>query len=160
VEGAVVYVGFRKRLIATVIDIAIMLAVCMPLLWAIYGNGYFSRLEPFSQHLMTHRVVDPALLPPVFAGTADFVIQIIVPVIALFVLWRYRAATPGKMLVHARIADAKSLGAPSTGQLVVRFFAYLASMIPLFLGFFWIAFDARKQGWHDKIAGTVVIADR
>ena len=25
------------------------------------------------------------------------------------------------------------------------------------LGFIWIAFDKRKQGWHDKIAGTVVI---
>ncbi|EAV2407511.1 RDD family protein, partial [Salmonella enterica] len=25
------------------------------------------------------------------------------------------------------------------------------------LGFFWIAFDRRKQGWHDKLAGTVVV---
>jgi uncharacterized RDD family membrane protein YckC len=25
------------------------------------------------------------------------------------------------------------------------------------LGFIWVAFDKRKQGWHDKIAGTVVI---
>jgi uncharacterized RDD family membrane protein YckC len=27
----------------------------------------------------------------------------------------------------------------------------------LFLGFFWIIWDAEKQGWHDKIAGTVVV---
>jgi uncharacterized RDD family membrane protein YckC len=26
------------------------------------------------------------------------------------------------------------------------------------LGFIWIAFDKRKQGWHDKLAGTVVIS--
>jgi uncharacterized RDD family membrane protein YckC len=32
-------------------------------------------------------------------------------------------------------------------------------MIPLFLGFIWVAFDARKQGWHDKLAGTLVIKD-
>ena len=25
------------------------------------------------------------------------------------------------------------------------------------LGFLWIAFDPRKQGWHDKLAGTVVV---
>ncbi|MBT7879149.1 MAG: hypothetical protein HN738_13805, partial [Gammaproteobacteria bacterium] len=25
------------------------------------------------------------------------------------------------------------------------------------LGFIWIALDKRKQGWHDKLAGTVVI---
>ncbi|MGR3985112.1 MAG: RDD family protein, partial [Gammaproteobacteria bacterium] len=25
------------------------------------------------------------------------------------------------------------------------------------LGLLWVAFDKRKQGWHDKLAGTVVI---
>jgi uncharacterized RDD family membrane protein YckC len=29
----------------------------------------------------------------------------------------------------------------------------------LYLGFLWIAFDRRKQGWHDKIAGTVVVQE-
>ena len=33
-------------------------------------------------------------------------------------------------------------------------------MIPLCLGLIWVAFDARKQGWHDKLAGTVVFEDR
>jgi uncharacterized RDD family membrane protein YckC len=27
------------------------------------------------------------------------------------------------------------------------------------LGFLWIAFDKRKQGWHDRLAGTAVIHD-
>jgi uncharacterized RDD family membrane protein YckC len=27
----------------------------------------------------------------------------------------------------------------------------------LFLGFFWILWDKDQQGWHDKIAGTVVV---
>jgi uncharacterized RDD family membrane protein YckC len=43
------------------------------------------------------------------------------------------------------------------GQSVGRYFAYLVSIIPLCLGFAWIAFDARKQGWHDKLAGSVVV---
>jgi uncharacterized RDD family membrane protein YckC len=30
-------------------------------------------------------------------------------------------------------------------------------MFPMCLGFLWIAFDKRKQGWHDKLAGTVVV---
>jgi uncharacterized RDD family membrane protein YckC len=25
------------------------------------------------------------------------------------------------------------------------------------IGFIWAAFDGRKQGWHDKISGTLVI---
>jgi len=31
------------------------------------------------------------------------------------------------------------------------------AMIPLFAGIIWVAFDPRKQGWHDKLAGTVVV---
>jgi uncharacterized RDD family membrane protein YckC len=27
----------------------------------------------------------------------------------------------------------------------------------LLLGFIWVGFDQRKQGWHDKLAKTVVI---
>ena len=32
--------------------------------------------------------------------------------------------------------------------------------IPLFMGLVWVAFDKRKQGWHDKLAGTVVVRKR
>ena len=49
---------------------------------------------------------------------------------------------------------------PSTGQLIGRYFGYYVSTIPLFLGFVWVAFDPRKQGWHDKLAGTVVVREK
>jgi len=61
------------------------------------------------------------------------------------------------MAISAKIVDAKSGNTPSTGQLIGRYLAYYLSMIPLFLGFVWVAFDGRKQGWHDKLAGTVVV---
>jgi uncharacterized RDD family membrane protein YckC len=32
-------------------------------------------------------------------------------------------------------------------------------MLPLFIGFIWIGIDRRKQGFHDKIAGTLVVYD-
>jgi uncharacterized RDD family membrane protein YckC len=34
---------------------------------------------------------------------------------------------------------------------------YLFSTIAAYLGFIWIAVNRRKQGWHDKIAGTLVV---
>lgn len=61
------------------------------------------------------------------------------------------------MIFSAKIVDAKTGGKPSKGQLVGRYFAYILSGLPLGLGFFWIAWDKRKQGWHDKLSGTVVI---
>jgi uncharacterized RDD family membrane protein YckC len=40
---------------------------------------------------------------------------------------------------------------------LVRGLGAALSVVVLFLGFFWIAWDPDKQGWHDRIAGTVVI---
>lgn len=34
---------------------------------------------------------------------------------------------------------------------------YILSTLPLCLGFIWIAFDGKKRGWHDMIAGTLVV---
>ena len=83
------------------------------------------------------------------------------PAVAVIVFWLYRAG-------HARQDDhrcahrrcAIPAGPPSTGQLIGRYLGYYVSMIPLCLGLIWVAFDARKQGWHDKLAGTVVVRDR
>ncbi|MGZ8994756.1 MAG: RDD family protein, partial [Burkholderiaceae bacterium] len=43
------------------------------------------------------------------------------------------------------------------GQSIGRYFGYYVSTIPLLIGLIWVAFDSRKQGWHDKLAGTVVV---
>jgi uncharacterized RDD family membrane protein YckC len=71
--------------------------------------------------------------------------------------WRYCGATPGKIAVAVKIVDAATGQPPSTARLVLRFLAYFVSAAPLYLGFLWIAIDRRKQGWHDKIARTIVI---
>ncbi len=50
--------------------------------------------------------------------------------------------------------DGTSLGVAAA---VVRYIGLIISCLVLFLGVIWVAFDARKQGWHDKIAGTFVV---
>ena len=135
------YVGFWLRLVATIIDVIIIIVVILPLLLAIYGKSYF----------------DPGKL---IKGPLDFLISCILPAVAVIILWRYKAATPGKMLISARIVDAKSFGVPSTGRLIIRYFGYILSAIPFCFGFIWIAFDKKKQSWHDKLAGTVVVRSK
>ncbi|MEO8407836.1 MAG: RDD family protein, partial [Oxalobacteraceae bacterium] len=34
---------------------------------------------------------------------------------------------------------------------------YFVSALPFCLGLIWVGLDKRKQGWHDKLAGTVVV---
>ncbi|HEY7544858.1 MAG TPA: RDD family protein, partial [Blastocatellia bacterium] len=37
---------------------------------------------------------------------------------------------------------------------------YPLSMAALFLGFLWMLWDPRQQGWHDKLARTIVVMCR
>ncbi len=138
-EAAVDYVGFWARVLATLVDSVLIALVSFPLLYALYGEDYFS---------------DTA---PLYWGPGDLLINYLLPAIAVLLFWSYRSATPGKMLIRARIVDANDFGKPSTRQLVIRYLGYFVSGFVLGLGFLWIAFDRRKQGWHDKLARTVVI---
>ncbi len=131
------YIGFWQRLAAFLIDWLVVFVVYGPLVIMAFGSEYFSLEVP--------RYWDAATGLVIAVGTLLF--------------WRYQGATPGKIAIAARIVDAQTGGSPRTARLVVRFFAYIVSALPLCLGFLWIAFDRRKQGWHDKIAGTVVIPD-
>ena len=77
--------------------------------------------------------------------------------VILLVLWYKKQASIGKMAISAKIVDARTGKASTKNQLIGRFFAYFLSFLPLGFGFLWIAFDSKKQGWHDKLAGTAVI---
>jgi uncharacterized RDD family membrane protein YckC len=127
---------------AFLIDTLVVWIVLTPLFLFVYGSQYFD---------MQMRGEAPGTGLDALANLALGVLTI--------VLWRFWGATPGKMAVAAKIVDARTGGPASTVRLVVRFFAYLASIIPFFLGFVWIAIDRRKQAWHDKIAGTLVVYD-
>ena len=81
---------------------------------------------------------------------------------ALLVLsfWAERQATPGKILFGLTIVDAETGGTPPLRQLVLRYLGYLLSALPLGLGYAWMLWDERRQTWHDKLAGTLVVRTR
>jgi uncharacterized RDD family membrane protein YckC len=43
------------------------------------------------------------------------------------------------------------------GRAFIRWLGSILSVIPLFLGYFWMLWDREKQTWHDKMAGSVVV---
>lgn len=83
--------------------------------------------------------------------------QSIVLCVLTGICWRLWSSTPGKMLFRMKIVDAVTEAPISNRQIIIRLLGYFVSGLTLFLGFFWISFDKRRQGWHDKFAGTVVI---
>jgi uncharacterized RDD family membrane protein YckC len=73
--------------------------------------------------------------------------------------WTKYLGTPGKMLLRLRVVDANTGKAISTPKAIGRYLGYYVSAFPLLLGFIWVGIDKKKQGFHDKLAGTVVIRD-
>jgi uncharacterized RDD family membrane protein YckC len=45
----------------------------------------------------------------------------------------------------------------SKGKAFLRYIGFVISALFFGLGFIWVAFDKKRQGWHDKIAGSYVI---
>lgn len=131
-------VGFWPRVGASIIDSILMAMIMLPILMAFYGEEYW-----FSESFVQ--------------GPVDLLVSYIFPAAAVIAFWVAKQATPGKMAISAKIVDAKTGNPPSTGQFIGRYFAYYLSTFPLGLGLLWVAFDSRKQGWHDKLAGTLVV---
>lgn len=134
----IVYAGFGRRLVATIVDTILILLITMPLSYLIYGEAMFAS-EQF------------------ILGGTDVLINYLLPFVMVIAFWTYKAATPGKMLLGIKIIDAATGGKPSLGQWIGRYFGYILSTIVFLLGYFWVIWDKRKQGWHDKLAKTVVV---
>lgn len=139
--GLTVYVGFWRRASAFLVDMLWLTPISLLFIASLYKAGYIGSVY-YDASLEWQQAY---LLSEILA--------------ALMIIWfwvRY-AATPGKMLFYCEIVDAKT-GKPITStQALLRYIGYIISFLFLGLGIIWIAFDKRKQGWHDKIAGTVVI---
>jgi uncharacterized RDD family membrane protein YckC len=146
------YAGFWIRTLASAIDVVLLLLITTPLLVWAYGLEFL--IPPLDTLPESQQLTQMLFRPP---RPLEIWLQYVLPTIALVIFWKYRSATPGKMIVSARIVDAVTGEKPTFKQCIVRCFAYFVSTIPLGLGFLWITFDARKQAWHDKLAGTVVV---
>lgn len=137
------FAGFWVRVAASLVDTLLIVGISLPLLLAIYGRAYFAPRNT-----------------AVLSGWADFLLSWVAPAIAVIVFWHYKQATPGKMIFSARVVDARTGKTLGVGQSIVRYLGYFVSTIPFGLGLLWVAFDPKKQGWHDKLAGTVVIRSK
>lgn len=134
--------GFWRRLAASILDGIFILLVTLPLSFLMLGSAYFDDTTT------------------TFFGPMDFVINYLLPFIIVMAFWKLKGATPGKMALGIKIIRAKDEDPLSTGQCIGRYFGYFLSAIPIGLGYFWMLWDDKKQTWHDKLAGTLVVRTR
>ena len=73
------------------------------------------------------------------------------------IMWSKFGGTLGQRILGLHVVDAATGLNIGIGRAIGRFVGYLISSIVLYIGLIWVAFDPRKQGWHDKIASTFVV---
>jgi uncharacterized RDD family membrane protein YckC len=150
------YVGFWIRVLATLIDTALVSVALWPLGHLLLRTVHLPApdWDPNGPGFL-----DLNQLQLQFSAS-DWLLQITLPAVVIILFWMARQATPGKMLFGARIVDASSGSPLRFGQACVRYFGYYISTLFMCMGFIWVGFDPRKQGWHDKLANTVVVRYR
>jgi uncharacterized RDD family membrane protein YckC len=72
-----------------------------------------------------------------------------------YFLTRQNGQTPGKMLMHIRVVK-KDGSQVDDATAIVRYIGYYISCI-IVIGVLWAFWDDNKQGWHDKVANTLVV---
>jgi uncharacterized RDD family membrane protein YckC len=120
--------GFWLRLVATLIDAALMITLCVML------SGFFR-----------HGHSPKGVLLFFVLWTAYHL-----------AMWVWRGATIGGIVLGLQLVQSD--GRPVTLPVaIVRFLAGFLSAAVLLIGFFWAGWSSQKQSWHDKIAGTYVL---
>ncbi len=145
------YAAWFSRLVAYLIDGFILGIVIM----AFYLIGFVALASGTT--VSSDGTVNPG--GGVGIGLLVFLLGVVVGFLWKPFFWSHGGQTPGYKLLGMRVVRARDGGPVGFGTGVLRMIGYIINdvVFGIPLGFIWAAFDNAKQGWHDKIAGTVVI---
>lgn len=90
------------------------------------------------------------------SGLASLV-GLVVGIVYFVYYWSMKEGqTPGKKLMGLRVVKVD--GTPITpATAFIRYIGYLVNTVLILLGWVWVIIDAQHQGFHDKMAGTIVV---
>ena len=118
--------------------------------------GFWIRLVAYIIDAIVLLIPNYALEMVVPMMTAYLLSMILGAVYVIYFLSSEMMATPGKMAVGLIVTDGDG-NRISAGTAATRWICYLISIIPIGIGFFMIGFTEKKEGLHDKLAGTLVV---
>ena len=120
--------------------------------------GFWRRFGSFFVDAVVIGVVDTILRIAVGRNVAQ-VLSVLVG-IAYFTYFHGRTGqTPGDAALGIRVVDVRDHPGRPIGypRAFIRWLVSIVSFIVLFLGYFWMLWDPKKQTWHDKAAGSVPV---
>ena len=148
------YAGFWIRLVARLID-GVIIGIPTAVLFGVFiaASGIpLANTDTTNQNAQTAAAA-------LFGGAFLLLYLIVLAVqIAYWIyFWGSSGATLGMRLLNLRIVDAVTGGPIGYARATVRFLMSIVNSWACYIGWIWVAFDPRKQGWHDKVANSVVL---
>jgi len=139
--------GFGRRLAAMFIDGLFVTFVSMLLLVVIYMLG-----------ILWSFIIkaEPKWIDTIFGYLLVLVPLFLVSILYFVAYWVRSGQTFGNSVMGIKVVAADGTP-PTTSKAILRYLGYIISAIPFSLGFLWVAVDKKRQGWHDKIAGSFVV---
>ena len=152
------YAGFWIRLVARLVD-GLILGIPFGIVIGLFlvASGDFANASSSSGS--SSQGSQNAAAAVVFGGTflLLYLLALVVQIGYWIYFWGSSGATLGMRLLHLRVVDAKTGGPIGYARATVRFLMSIVNTWACYIGWIWVAFDPRKQGWHDKVADSVVL---
>ena len=126
------------------------------------GVEYASFWRRFGGYLIDYVIVGVGtsiisfVIAATISGTLAPVISLVIAV-SYYVLLNANGGTLGKQAVGIRLQDVNTGEDIGMGRALLRLIVAIASGLVLLLGYFWSIWDDKKQTWHDKAAGSIVV---
>ena len=140
------YAGFATRAIALVIDYLIILLLLFVIAWFINSLPNLFNFQRINLRWLNSLVI--------LVSSVAFTVVFIYGYFSIFLYLTGQTLGNAVMGIRVIRKNGRRVGFLRS---LVRCIGYLLAFIPLGLGFLWVLGDDRRQGWHDKLAGTYVI---
>jgi len=143
------YAGFVTRLIAFITD---------QLIVAVVVSGAAIFVNFLAQTFQVRQVLGYATVTGAVAAVLAGATGILFNMVYSVGFWTLAGQTPGKWLMGLLVVQTNGKRL-KLGRAILRWLGYWLSGI-LFLGFLWMLIDGRRQGFHDKLARSLVVYSR
>ena len=155
------FAGFWVRTIAWVID-GFILGAITTFFWFVVlavsaAIGLGAAASVTTDANLTEEQVAVVGVGILLAFTLLGVLTLCITVLYFVLLWVKRGATIGQSVLGLRVARERDGGPIGWGTAIVRYIMLMIGFWIFYLGVIWVAFEPRKRGWHDMVAGTLVV---
>jgi len=157
----VLYAGFGVRFVAYVID-WVILGFISGIIWfaavaagiSVVGADRLTSISTATDQITPDQAAAALTMAQYLYGGLG--LAWLVTALYFIVMWP-SGGTVGMRALGLRVAREEDGRPISFGRATARYLGYLVDWLALGIGLLWVGVDARKQGWHDKIAGTLVV---